>query len=163
MRNKILLICLFLYLWPVFKNEANAQRTSKVSSSTKTVKHRTISSGVDYLKKLKEKSFVVSCGGGCAMTYTATKIEKYGPYFKVRFNVEMYIDQVSSDTYDEDYSFFYTKSDKVDKILDEQNKNVLGQLPISAEKSFVKFGDNLIKNSGGASGNINPIGQRTSS
>ena len=162
MRNKILLISLFLYLWPVFKNEANAQQTPEVSNGTRTVKHRTTNGGNDYLKNLKEKSFVVSCGGGCAMTYTATKIDKYGLCFKVRFNVEMYIDQVSSDAYDEEYSFFYNKSNKVDKIQDGQNKNILAELPNSARMSFIEFGENLIRNSGTTSGNKNSNGHRKS-
>jgi len=55
MRNKILIISLFLYLWPVFKNEANAQQTPEVSNGTRTVKHRTTNGGDDYLKNLKGK------------------------------------------------------------------------------------------------------------
>jgi len=74
----------------------------------------------------------------------------------------MYIDQVSSDAYDEEYSFFYNKFNKVDKIQDGQKKNILAELPNSARIAFIEFGENLIRNSGTTSGNKNSNGHRKS-
>ncbi|PRA91396.1 hypothetical protein CQ046_23275 [Chryseobacterium sp. MYb7] len=44
-------------------------------------------------KTENNKSFVISCGSGCAMTYTAENILQNGiASIKVKFKVEMYTD-----------------------------------------------------------------------
>ncbi|GAA5084030.1 hypothetical protein GCM10023210_03370 [Chryseobacterium ginsengisoli] len=141
--NKIIFLNILLFLIVGCKKEVNAQDISKLDT-TKTEKYTTSKNNDDYLKKLHEKSFVVSCGGGCAMTYKAIGIQKKESKFIVKFTVEMYINEVLSDTYDETYLFEYDRFGKIDKILqDGKKQNILETLPTGAQKSFVEFSENL--------------------
>ncbi|MFC6269847.1 hypothetical protein [Frigoriflavimonas asaccharolytica] len=57
---------------------------------------------------MKGKSYVLSCASGCSMTYIATHAVKNVQNISTKFNVEMYIDQTISETYDENYIFTTT-------------------------------------------------------
>ena len=52
-----------------------------------------------------KNSFVISCGAGCAMTYTQNKIVTTNDSGEVTFKVEMYADEVLSSTYYETYLY----------------------------------------------------------
>ncbi|WP_454046470.1 hypothetical protein [Chryseobacterium sp. Marseille-Q8038] len=93
------------------------------------------------------KSFVISCGSGCAMTYTAENILQNGTTsIKVKFKVEMYTDEQLSDTYYETYFFSYSKNKEIEKIsLEGKNENILSNLMPNAQDSFREFATEIIQ------------------
>lgn len=93
------------------------------------------------------KSFVISCGSGCAMTYTAENILQNGTTsIKVKFKVEMYTDEQLSDTYYETYFFSYNKNKEIEKInLEGKNENILSNLMPNAQESFREFATEIIQ------------------
>lgn len=145
--NKIIFLNIVLFLLIGCKKEVSAQTSSVISDTAKTEKSKA-SGNINYLEKIQEKSFVVSCGGGCAMTYTATDVQKIDSNFNVKFSVEMYVNEVLSETYNETYLFVYDKSGSIDKIIPEGKKeNALDTLPDGAKRSFIEF-STLMKSSG---------------
>lgn len=92
------------------------------------------------------QSFVLSCGSGCAMTYTAESVTGNLPDLKVKFKVEMYVDEQLSDTYNEVYIFSYDQSNQIENIhLEGKNDNVLKTLLPAAQSSFRDFAKGLVK------------------
>ena len=143
---KILGFNLLLILLIGCRENIKKQHALGVSDTIKIEKAEHLPSKFNYLEKLQNKSFVISCGSGCAMTYVAKQIIKNGTSFKVKFEVEMYIDTNLSDTYNETYLFTYNKYNHIDKILLEGTKqNALETLPTSAQKTFRAFSECLIK------------------
>ncbi|WP_144284022.1 hypothetical protein [Chryseobacterium echinoideorum] len=144
--NKILVLNILLFLFVGCKKDINAQHTIKTLNTAKVKKIEPLTNEINYLDKIQEKSFVVSCGSGCAMTYTTEQIIKNESSYKVKFKVEMYINEVLSDTYNETYLFVYDNSNKIDKIiLEGTQRNALETLPKGAQESFREFSDNLNK------------------
>jgi hypothetical protein len=92
------------------------------------------------------KSFVISCGSGCAMTYIAQNISQDQSTLKVKFKVEMYTDEELSDTYYETYIFFYNNG-KIEKInIEGKKENILENLMPDAQDSFRVFAADIIHN-----------------
>ena len=92
-------------------------------------------------------SFVISCGSGCAITYTAVEIYKFDNHNKVNFNIETYIDEVSQESSQQTFVFYYGNDNLVEKITEEGNHdNILEPLPEGASNSFRNFTNSLIKN-----------------
>lgn len=144
--NKILLLNIFMLLFIACKKNLDKQNTYSVLDTSKVNKIEPLPNKINYLEKVQNKSFVISCGSGCAMTYTAEQIirEKYSS-IKVKFKVEMYINEVLSDTYNENYLFIYDKFNVIEKILfGDTKRNALETLPTSAQKSFRDFSKELI-------------------
>lgn len=141
--NRIIFLNILIVLLIGCKKETNAQNRDILD----TVKTKKIEvSKTNYLESLQYKSFVVSCGGGCAMTYIANNVEKDNSVFKVKFTVEMYTNEQLSDSYNETYLFFYDQTGKISKIILEGTKNnALETLPSGARRSFIEFSQNLIK------------------
>ncbi|WP_443947089.1 hypothetical protein ACJVDH_08265 [Pedobacter sp. AW1-32] len=135
-------LCLFLWLLAI-DCRAEAKQTLEILNDAGARQIAVRQPRNRSLKQLKSRSFVVSCGGGCAMTYTAIDIKQYVYYFKVQFKVDMYINEVLTDTYKEIY-LFYTNGLKTDKVLDLNNNDVLKTLPLGARKSFIEFGTSLV-------------------
>lgn len=146
--GKIITIYLFLFFSAGLQKEVIAKQTFAILNDHNSAKDEIDQDRPKNLKQLKSKSFAVSCGGGCAMTYTATAIKQSGSSFKVRFKVEMYVNQDLTDTYTENYSFIYDAANHVDQVLDVKHKNALETLPVGARKSFIDFGKDLIKTYG---------------
>ena len=63
------------------------------------------------------------------MTYTANEIKQHTLSFKVKFKVEMYVNEVLTDTYIENYSFVFNALKKIDKILDVKSEMSLKLCP----------------------------------
>ena len=116
--GKIITIYLFLFFSAVLQKEVIAKQTFGILNDHNSAKDEIDQDRPKNLKQLKNKSFVVSCGGGCAMTYM------------------------------ENYSFIYDAANHVDQVLDVKHKNALETLPLGARKSFVDFGKDLIKTYG---------------
>ncbi|EJL74233.1 hypothetical protein [Chryseobacterium populi] len=108
------------------------------------VKEDTIRNEINGITK---ESFVISCGSGCAMTYSPENIEQLDKSIKVKFNVDMYVDEAVTETYKEIYIFSYGNSGEVEKInLEGKNENVLETLMPDAQESFRDFGNRLLMN-----------------
>ncbi len=91
-------------------------------------------------------SFVLSCGSGCAMTYTAEKVQRNLPRITVTFKVEMFLDEQLSDTYYETYVFSYTPVGRITNIYPKgKSEYVLKNGLPATQKSFRDFADELIK------------------
>ncbi len=143
--NRIIL-CLILSLFistSCKKEEVNAQ----IKKAEKTQESLNVSLPKNEKKILRNnfQSFVISCGSGCAMTYTAVSITENLPDLKVKFKVEMYVDEQLSDTYNETYIFSYNQSDRIENIhLEGKNDNVLKTLLPEAQRSFREFANGLV-------------------
>ncbi|AXB57590.1 hypothetical protein [Flavobacterium fluviale] len=117
----------------------NLKDTSKINESE-------ISLTKNKSTKETNNSFVINCGSGCAMTYTAEDISPEASTIKVKFKVNMYLDEKLSDTYYEVYNFKYDKLNNITKIqLEGKNENILENLLTDAQESFKKFSIDLIK------------------
>ncbi|WP_294287605.1 hypothetical protein [uncultured Chryseobacterium sp.] len=91
-------------------------------------------------------SFVLSCGSGYAMTYTAEKVQRNLPRITVTFKVEMFLDEQLSDTYYETYVFSYTPAGRITNIYPKgKSEDVLKNGLPATQKSFRDFADELIK------------------
>ena len=69
------------------------------------------------INKMKNKSFVVSCGSGCAMRYTAENIAQNGTSIDVKFIVEMYINEILEETDYVNYTFIYNEEYELQKTI----------------------------------------------
>ncbi|WP_294333461.1 hypothetical protein [uncultured Chryseobacterium sp.] len=91
-------------------------------------------------------SFVLSCGSGCAMTYTAEKVRRNLLRITVTFKVEMYLDGQLSDTYYKTYVFLYDPADRIRNIyLKGKSEDVLKNGLPATQKLFRDFADELMK------------------
>jgi hypothetical protein len=131
------LLCFFILSINIFligckKGEISAQ--SKIQKEEK----KTVSND--------SQSFVLSCGSGCAMTYTSESVTSNLSELKVKFKVEMYVDEKLSDTYNEVYIFSYDQSNQIADIhLEGKKDNVLKTLLPNAQISFRDFANGLVK------------------
>ncbi len=91
-------------------------------------------------------SFVLSCGSGCAMTYTAEKVQRNLLRITVTFKVEMYQDGQLSDTYYKTYVFLYDLAGRIRNIyLKGKSEDVLKNGLPATQKLFRDFADELMK------------------
>lgn len=120
-------------------NSNNLKDTSKIKKSE-------ILLPINEAKEETDNSFVISCGSGCAMTYTPNDIFSKVSTIKVKFKVDMYLNEKLSDTYYEVYIFKYDNLNNIVKIqLEGKNENILENLLPDAQESFKKFSIDLIK------------------
>lgn len=125
------------------KEEVNTQ--TKNAAKTQDSLNRILPKEKQVVVNNDLKSFVLSCGSGCAMTYTSEGVTGNLPDLKVKFKVEMYVDEQLSDTYNEIYIFSYNQSNQIENIhLEGKNDNVLKTLLPDAQRSFKEFADGLI-------------------
>lgn len=101
------------------------------------------------------ESIVISCGSGCAISYSPKAIDRQIESIKVVFEANMYQDEVLTDNYEETYLFYYTASRKLNKIAKEGDKDdFLQTLMPESQRAFIVFGENLVKKSGPVNSNI---------
>lgn len=144
--NKSLIISILLLIIGCKKENSNTQKNN-VHDTTKIQKHQIGSTNSDKINDFIKESIVVSCGSGCAISYSPEDITQFNKTIKVKFKVVMYEDQVITDTYYEIYNFFYNQSNDLIKIqLDSNNDDVLKSLSADAQESFRDFGNKLIQN-----------------
>lgn len=95
---------------------------------------------------MENNSFTLSCGSGCAATYTAENISQDKASVKVKFKVDNYLNEESGETNYETYLFYYSNTGEIDKIINEETqKNILDEYIPSAQESFKEFAASLIK------------------
>ncbi|SDJ81197.1 hypothetical protein [Chryseobacterium jejuense] len=99
------------------------------------------------IANMENNSFTLSCGAGCAATYTAEEISQDKTSVKVKFKVENYINDKLEETNEETYLFYYSNTGEIDKIINQEtNKNILDEYILDAQESFKEFAASLIKN-----------------
>ena len=127
------------------EEKAPVQKSPKPSESIIVEKAEPPKAAANYLENIPSRSFVLSCGSGCAMTYIAKEIEKEESAFRVKFDVQMYVDEVESDSFEETFEFHF-KDKQLDKIVKEGEKGdfLQTQMPES-QRSFIEFGQQLEK------------------
>ena len=127
------------------EEKAPVQSSLKSSDTTIVEKAEPLKVAANYLENIPSRSFVLSCGSGCAMTYTAKEIEKEESAFRVKFDIQMYVDEVESDNFEETFEFYY-KDKQLNKIVKEGEKGdfLQTQMPES-QRSFKEFGQQLEK------------------
>ncbi|WP_294251242.1 hypothetical protein [uncultured Chryseobacterium sp.] len=144
--NKILILKFLLCLIIGCKKNIDKQNILTISDTRKVKKADPISTHINDSIKIQDKSFVISCGTSCAVTYTANQIIKDNFTYKVTFNVDMYINEELAETYKEIYSFVYDDLRNINKIiLEGTNQNALETLPNGAKKTFIEFSKILLK------------------
>ncbi|MBE8723882.1 hypothetical protein [Flavobacterium hungaricum] len=142
--NNKALIVLMMSLTIISCKKTDSRKDSNFVAKTVNKKERGIVSTKLETKDYKDESFVLSCGSGCAMTYTPEVVEKYAATIKVKFSVKMYVDEVLSDTYDEAYIFYYDKDNKLENVkLEGKSEDILKTLMPDAQDSFKSFGENI--------------------
>ncbi|WP_333852705.1 hypothetical protein [Epilithonimonas sp.] len=97
--------------------------------------------------KLKNQSFVLSCGTDCAMTHNVKEIKQINPStIKVTFEVEMYVDEELTETFDDSFLFYYDNSNKLKKVIREgESENILETFLGGNKESFEEFGAKLME------------------
>lgn len=95
---------------------------------------------------VENNSFTLSCGSGCAATYTVEDISQDKISVKVKFKVDNYLNDELVETTYETYLFYYTNTGEIVKIINEENQNnILDNYGLSAQESFKNFAASLIK------------------
>lgn len=97
--------------------------------------------------KLKKQSFVLSCGTGCAMTHNVKDIKQINPStIKVTFEIEMYVNEELTETFDDSFLFYYDNSNKLKKVIREgESENILETFLGGTSESFKEFGTKLME------------------
>lgn len=145
--NKFLIVCIFLFAVNC-KKEISETVTRNNKSDTEDAERKAIPS----LSSVKvdgfiKESFVISCGSGCAMSYSPEKIKQNNNTIEVLFNVKMYEDEIVTDAYNEAYIFLYNDSNSLDNIVKAgESEDFLKTLMPDAQQSFINFGNNLLRN-----------------
>ncbi|WP_215224675.1 hypothetical protein [Echinicola shivajiensis] len=113
-------------------------RENAVSSYTKTDQFKYDLEGIVLLdsKKTANNSFTISCGSGCAMTYTENKIVRNNNSNKVTFKIAMYVNEILTDEYFETYIFTCKPLDNNAeiKLKGDDNYNIESQHPEIKDK-----------------------------
>lgn len=83
-----------------------------------------------------KNSFVISCGSGCAMTYTEHKIVANNDSSEVTFKIEMFVNEVLSNTYYETYSYTCNplNNDAEIQLKDDDDYDIENQHPEMQQK-----------------------------
>ncbi|MDR6923079.1 hypothetical protein [Chryseobacterium sp. 2987] len=132
-----LILCLFFITISCKKNDSDksiirAKQENQVSS---------------VINNINDNSFVLSCGSGCAMTYTPETVSQDKQTVNVKFKVETYINEKPSDTYYEKYNFVYNSLGEIEKVnLEGKNDDILQNLMPDVQAEFKKFSKILLKN-----------------
>jgi hypothetical protein len=95
---------------------------------------------------VENNSFTLSCGSGCAATYTAEDISQDKTSVKVKFKVDNYLNDEQTETTYETYLFNYSNTGEIDNIINEETQeNILDNYILSAQESFKEFAASLVK------------------
>ncbi|OBW41463.1 hypothetical protein AB670_02258 [Chryseobacterium sp. MOF25P] len=148
--NKILISIFLLIIVGCKENNTETKKSIGIDTA-KIQKTDNSSTNSNELNGFIKESIVISCGSGCAISYSPENIHQLGHKIEVKFNVEMYEDEVVTDTYKEIYTFIYDDKYNLLQVKSEgENKNYLDTLNPDARESFVNFGNGLIKNKSNA-------------
>lgn len=92
------------------------------------------------------KSFIISCGSGCAMTYSENKIVANANLKEVIFKVEMHINEIQDDEYFETYIFnCETSNEKAIQLKGNEKYKIEEQHP-EIQKKLKSYLQQICKN-----------------
>lgn len=144
MNTKVTLISLFIVsILSSCKKKTLEQKIEILPPAQTTA---TTAPSKETMADMENNSFTLSCGSGCAATYTAEDISQDKTSVKVKFKVESYMNDKLIETNDEIYLFYYSNTGEIDKIINEETqKNILDEYILDAKESFKEFAVSLIK------------------
>ena len=146
MRTSRILIAIVLLIFIGCKENNTETKKSSETDTAKIQKTNNLPTHQNNLDGFVKESFVISCGSGCAISYSPENIKQLDHKIEFKFNVEMYEDEVVTDNYNETYTFIYDdKYNLIQVKSEDDNKNYLDSLSPDARESFVGFGNGLIK------------------
>ncbi|NRS87567.1 hypothetical protein HNQ02_000474 [Flavobacterium sp. 7E] len=98
-------------------------------------------------KNIENKSFVISCGTGCAMTHNIKKITQINSTtVQVVFEIEQYVDQEMIKTFDETYIFINDQNNTIELVTDNgKNENIKEMFFGGALETFQDFGKQIMQ------------------
>ncbi|MFC6269848.1 hypothetical protein [Frigoriflavimonas asaccharolytica] len=143
--NKYIIICslLFTISCKTDKNKQN-QKISQADTLKVSSQKEKIPELYD-IENFTKESIVITCGSGCALSYSPEKISRRGNDLVVDFKVLMYEDEIITDSYNEIYVFSYNNSKKLEKIVkDSESGDFLATQMPNTREAFRSFGENLI-------------------
>ncbi|PJJ84435.1 hypothetical protein CLV57_1447 [Mucilaginibacter auburnensis] len=142
-KSNCIVLMLFSVVMVAFGCDSGNRGTN--SNNHKKLQTSVLTKQVKTTEDTKLSSFVLSCGSGCAMTYTPESITGKLPVLIVQFKVEMFVDEELTDTYNEVYEFSYNSSKQIEQVhMQGKNDNVLKTLMPNAQRSFRKFAEELL-------------------
>lgn len=95
--------------------------------------------------QMKNRSIVISCGTGCAMTYSPREIKQINPTaISVTFDVETHMDEEAGGIFSETYIFHQDHTLELIRA-DGMAENFTKNISESALWSFQEFGKELLK------------------
>ncbi|MVN92599.1 hypothetical protein [Mucilaginibacter aquatilis] len=137
-----LLIALALLIVGCENKKSHSNKETAGQGSTEVKQKKAVDKPVVNVRQ----SIVISCGSGCAMSYSPKAVNIQSGSIKVNFEVKMYEDEALTDSYDETYVFYYTDAKKVEKIIkDGEKDDVLKTLMPASQRAFIEFGENLVE------------------
>ncbi|MBF8458397.1 hypothetical protein IV494_14530 [Kaistella sp. G5-32] len=143
--KKIIILTLFIFLG--CKKTLSNPNSLELEKNANTQVTDSINENLENQQDFEGGSFVISCCSGCAMTYIARQAEKNSQSVKVKFSVDMYIDETLSESYDENYMFYYDSSNQLKNIKRVgEEEDFLSSQSINRQNSFKKFTDDFIDN-----------------
>lgn len=147
MKTNGMLIIIFLSIFLCckgngIKDKSEEGEKNRLSIDEKTVSFSRESPGKGAINT--QLSFVVSCGSGCSMRYSAENIIYDQSDIEVKFKIEAFIDGNSNDISYETYIFSYDSSNEVVLVRQKGNtENILENLTSDARLSFKAFGKKI--------------------
>lgn len=135
--NNLIILNILLILIIGCRNAISKNETDTIISTPNSYNLDVVSTTRE-VKNNDNISFVISCGSGCAMTYSENSIKRISSLLiEVIFKIDMYIDEELSDTYYETYIFTYDKFNKIEKIhLKNSTENILETFLPDSQESF---------------------------
>jgi len=147
MRINSILIVLILLTHAGCKGNSAQNITGKIENARQSMVDQSVSSSQGHQGKETDDtpmSFVVSCGSGCSMRYTAENIIYNQSYIEVKFKIETFTDGILSDTYDETDDFYYDAAHEISAVCQKgSTTNILEDLPSDALSSLKAFGKRI--------------------
>jgi hypothetical protein len=125
---------------------APANDAKNLNDSTGISNSDRIAPAIGATKKITDKSFVLSCGTECAITYIADSMTRLNAAsIKVYFTIENYVQEALKSTNHGTFIFIYDASGKVVKVQEEGEEEdpLESQIPFERE-SFINLGNSLL-------------------
>lgn len=146
MTTKALLISLFIIsVLSSCKKKTMQQKIENLPPAPTTAKAPLPSKGTTIVD-VENNSFTLSCGSGCAATYTTEDISQNKTFVKVKFKVDNYLNDELAETTYETYLFYYSNTGEIVKIINDENQNnILDNYIPSAQESFKEFAASLVQ------------------
>ena len=144
--NTYFILCFLSFTIGCKIDKSKQQQKITQADTLKVGSQKEIKSEVNDIDSFIKESIVISCGSGCALSYSPEKITRRGNDLVVEFKVLMYEDELIKDTYEQTFIFSYDNLNGLEKIAKDGEVEDFfeSQMP-NTRKSFKSFGENLIK------------------